>query len=198
LSPYPKPGNTFSATEYINFAFPEEFERRVTALVTDTIRPLELNLSETANNLAQDCRDTIFGQYKAVMPEFGASIEDFEPQISQQENRLWMRNIGDPTTDFDMNAAFDPWTSPNEGPRGSTGQSLRPSSGSSSSRPCSCVGEHRCTISTDKQTAVPQPPTSITPLGADGAVMDLLQSMTRSILALEKRLEARDNTPSPG
>lgn len=139
----------------------------------------------------------MFDRYQTVTSGLEGSLGDFDTQITQQGGRSWMENIANPTTDFDMNTVFDSWVTPSEGSRGSTGQSLCPSSGSSSSRPCSCVGKHNCTTSTDRQIAASMPVPTVAPPTADSAVMDLLQSMTRSILALEKRLEAKDHATSP-
>jgi hypothetical protein len=180
------------------------------------VQPLEINLSENVNSLFQDPQEAIFGRFQeiqgvtltqpsmnltstAVMTE-NLLVGDLETQRQLEGNQSWAENPSYLMNDFDIDAMLQPWTALSEGSRASVGSSSRLSLGSTASLSCSCTAEHNCQAATSNQSNIPRQPDqpetfpAAPSLASNDAVMTLLQSMTRSILALEKRLE-REKRP---
>jgi hypothetical protein len=193
-------------------AFQEGFRRRATALVADTVSPLEIHLSDHVTRLARESEEAMSNGFQRsrnnALPDYTMEISPSIPTtISSYTSDFFSRS------QIDLESSWMDWTHPSTNAdfdaligitnniRGEAGNALQPSVHSSSSvlghssnDSCSCIGECNCQTRSRSQMGLsgtqPQPQMDIS-LPKDEVIMNILQSLSRSMLALEKRLDVQ-------
>lgn len=211
---------TISLEEFSSFALPEEFRRRATALVASAVRPLETKLLDQVSSMAQDSQRAITAKYQQLR---STSFQDYNmvqgltipssplqsgfgdlfstmPAL-QTTTESGINNLVDcgmeQSDQVDFDSFLDLWGAPNAIHQLASGP-CPSDSGFASNLSCSCIGTCTCHTVMDRQSSTPSQSGQIaeaSSLTKDSKIISLLQSMTRSILALEKRLQVAE-TPT--
>jgi hypothetical protein len=203
-----------SFEEFCNARLEEEFRRQAGALVSRTVRPLETQLLDQVSNIVYDSQKAITANYPELQ---NRSFQDYN--ISQDRNTPFpalqsgMEDIflatrdHQATTESGVNDLADYQTEPLgqvdidsllgfEVPSNTTQQLTNgvctSDSMLASNSACSSIGICTCHSVIDGQPNTPQSSqiAESTCLTKDPSLASVLQSMTKSLLALEKRLQA--------
>ncbi|RFU30294.1 hypothetical protein B7463_g6041, partial [Scytalidium lignicola] len=198
--------NPILLDELRSAALQEEIKRRATALISSAIEPLQAQLLDEALNMIQDSQKAVADEFKNsgsasfISCDIGqeslyslgnlspprdstlsAITSDWDNQIvdllksTEYSSLDWFANFWDPSMPIGLST--------------SDISSTRLSNGSS----CSCVGSCICFTVASQQPRTP-PLSQIADSASssqDSSVLNLLQSLTRSVLALEERMKEK-------
>jgi hypothetical protein len=207
-----------SFEEFGNLALPEEFRRRAAALVESAVRSLETQLFDQVSSMVHDSQKAIAAKYQqsqttsfqdynilqdltsfaSPLPSGSGDLFSKNPAL-QTTTESGINNLGEcrsePSCQFDFDSIPDLWSLPNATHQSTNGP-YSSDSGFATNLSCSCIGICACRTVINRQSSTPSQSGQIvegSSLTKDSNVMSLLQSMTRSILALEKRLQVAES-----
>jgi len=210
-------GDTFSLDGIGNLAVLEEFKQRATSLVAIAIKPLEARLLDQVSSLIRDSQEAISAKSKGVQNESLQGDISVENRMSSSSTtakcgdillttptqELTESGLGgqmdfqlDQSGQLDFDSLFNNWdSSPNVTNQTTIG---RPAfEFPLGSNPlCSCMGACTCQMLLDRHSSTPSQTgysTEALPFNKAADVMNLLQNMSKSIQALEKRLQCNQD-----
>lgn len=194
-------------------ALHEEFRRRATALIESTINSHEIQLSdhvtrlahgseEALSNITQRVQNTGPPDHRAENPiSIPAPFQSSFPDDCASRSQV---NLEDNWMDWTLpssNSNFDAFLDSAVNVHYEAGDIFQCSGDSSSSSlgrlstdSCSCTGEYNYQTTPPHQmglSATPAQPQTDTSLPKDEVIMNILLSLSRSMLTLEERLDAK-------
>ena len=205
-----------SLEDFSSIALPAEFEKRATAAVVASVKPLETQLFEQFPSMIQESQDTITTRYQQLQDDsfldmdlthvnptpfssladgtdFFSTTADIEA-FSNMDALNMISNEFQAPYHSNSDPSFARWD-----PQAATYQAADRSTSSEVGFPTNLSGTciDFCTyqIPQNNQLRTPSPSTHMTAglssPDKDSKIMDMLQSMNKSILALERKLEHR-------
>lgn len=202
--------NYLTLEEFSSLALPDEFSRRANTLISNAIRPIEAQFSNQVPTLIRESENAIDARYQQLQNSAfedhnfmqdtaGAAKNSFTAFTGLEDPLSWFtgtqdaRELGlnegcDFEADFVTSPNFDrPNVSDTLGSRHRSSDS-----GMRNSVSCSCVGVCGCLRASSSSMGSDQS-AGTSRLASDDRIFRLLESLTRSNVAIEKRLLEMEN-----